>query len=54
MPSDAGAVVVVWLLAADYWHTLGGHRCWWRDGGELGEAFEVLDGGGEQELVAGA
>ena len=35
-------------------HGSGHHGPWWRSRGVIGEAFQVLDGGGQQELVAGA
>ena len=37
----------------DYGHFSGGHRVWRRSCGVIGEPFQVLDGGGHEELIFG-
>ena len=53
LPADAGAGFVCWVYGlAVLVHGSGDHRSWWRDGGELGEAPEVLGSRRQQELVS--
>ncbi len=37
-----------------FWHLSGHHGLWRRSCGVIGESFEVLNGGGQQELVSGS
>ena len=54
LPASAGRVGVPRFVGSAPVPRSGGHRARWRCDGELGQAPQVLHGGGQQELVPGA
>ncbi len=54
-PADAGVgLVFLTGLGGVLRHLSGQRGPWWRSCCVIGQPFEVLDGGGQQELVPGA
>ena len=47
----AGAVLHFWLVGVDLSIGSGASGSWRRDGRQLCQASQILDGGGQQELV---